>query len=83
MLNNFLNNFPIVFLKKPPVYITKYYKLHKYHKLLLSCKDMRSINFLQRNDVPSNFVENLHGNTFLLFTFIKSKDYWNFTYTDM
>ena len=44
---------------------------------------MRSINFLQRNDVPSNFVENLHGNTFLLFTFIKSKDYWNFTYTDM
>ena len=79
MLNNFLNNFPIVFEKTTRLHnqISKvfinYYSLAK----------IWDINFLQRNNVPSNFVENLHGNTFLLFTFIQLKDYWNFTYTDM
>ena len=61
-------------ISKVFIVFTNYYTLAKIWDLEI---------YLERNDCLSNFVGNLHGNTFLFFTFIKLKDYWNFTYTDM
>ena len=75
----FSNSFAKNLMKKPPIFKTD---IKSSHKLLLSCKDLRSINFWQRNEDHLKFLGNLYGNAFLLFIFINWKNYWNFLSTD-
>ena len=44
-------------MKKLPVFTTE---IKSSHKLLFSCKDLRSRSFCQKNDSPLKFLANLH-----------------------
>ena len=76
--DNFLTAFSKNLMKKPPVFMID---IKSSYKLLLSHKHLRYRNFWQWNDGCFKFFWNLHGNAFLLFIFIKWKNYCNFPFT--
>ena len=77
---SFLTSFAKNPMKKPSDYVTY---IKSSYKLLLSCKDLRSRNFWQRNDGPLKIFENLHGKDILSAAFCKFSNNEGFLLTGM
>ena len=76
--DGFLTAFAKNLMKRPPIFMIDISSF----ELLLSHKGLRSRDFWQWSNDLLNISENLHGNVFSLFVFIKRKNYCNVPFND-